>query len=279
LRLDRRQFFPYHFHHAALEDQQIVIRDQFAGSRPHVEAEFHWRGHEVTRVEGFSDAVFAFAVTLLVVSLEVPRTFSELFDAMRGFIAFALCFAFLVWVWHAHYLFFRRYGLQDRHTILLNSLLLFTVLFYVYPLKFLATIMVNQVIYHQSTVSLPEGRVEPVLSPGQEPVLMCIYSIGFVAVFVVLALMYLHAHRRRHDLALDPLETLETQSRLADYGSVALVGVVSLVLLAAGGEHRVAFAGYSYFLIGVVRTVNGIIAGKRKRALLADRSHKSPPNH
>ena len=32
---------------------------------------FRWRGGEVSRLEGLSDAVFAFAVTLLVVSLEV----------------------------------------------------------------------------------------------------------------------------------------------------------------------------------------------------------------
>ena len=38
---------------------------------------FRWRGGETTRVEGVSDAVFAFVITLLVVSLEVPRTFHE----------------------------------------------------------------------------------------------------------------------------------------------------------------------------------------------------------
>ena len=32
-------------------------------------------GREVSRIEGFSDAVFGFALTLLVVSLEVPDNF------------------------------------------------------------------------------------------------------------------------------------------------------------------------------------------------------------
>ncbi|HMJ26039.1 MAG TPA: TMEM175 family protein, partial [Pyrinomonadaceae bacterium] len=45
---------------------------------------FRWRSHEISRIEGLSDAVFGFAVTLLVVSLEVPKTFNELMQAMRG---------------------------------------------------------------------------------------------------------------------------------------------------------------------------------------------------
>jgi uncharacterized membrane protein len=61
--------------------------------------------------------VLAFAVTLLVVSLDVPHTFDELLHTMRGFPAFAICFSILIWVWYWQYVFFRRYGLQDRITL------------------------------------------------------------------------------------------------------------------------------------------------------------------
>ena len=77
---------------------------------------FRWRGHEVSRIEGLSDAVFAFAITLLVVSLEVPKTFNELAETMHGFGAFLISFMLLFAVWFNQYKFFRRYGLRDTIT-------------------------------------------------------------------------------------------------------------------------------------------------------------------
>ena len=98
---------------------------------------FRIRGHEVSRIEAFSDVVFGFALTLLVVSLEVPHTFTELLADMRGFVPFAVCFVLLGQIWWFHHRFFRRYGLHDALTSTLNFALLFVVVFYVYPLKFL----------------------------------------------------------------------------------------------------------------------------------------------
>src|SRR5438445_463999 len=91
------------------------------------EYQFRHRAHEVSRIEAFSDIVFGFALTLIVVSLEVPKTFKELMEAMKGFPAFALCFAILLWIWHAHYTFYRRYAIHDEFTLVVNSTLLFVV--------------------------------------------------------------------------------------------------------------------------------------------------------
>src|SRR5713101_2995080 len=121
---------------------------------------FRWRSHEISRIEGLSDGVFAFAVTLLVVSLEVPRTFAELMQTMRGFGAFAISFTLLFIVWFNQYKFFRRYGLQDNITVVLNGVLLFVVLFYVYPLKFVFTLMLNLFAGGGGQLRLPKGAVE-----------------------------------------------------------------------------------------------------------------------
>jgi uncharacterized membrane protein len=102
-----------------------------------------WRSHEVTRIEAFSDAVFAFAITLLIVSLEVPKSFDDLERNLTGFIPFGFSFLMLYNFWSAQYVFFRRFGLHDRYTYNLNAALIFMVLYFVYPLKFLFTLVIQ----------------------------------------------------------------------------------------------------------------------------------------
>src|SRR5438270_2435234 len=103
--------------------RQTLIRKHASAPAKTRNLGFRWRGGEIARIEGLSDAVFAFAVTLLVVSLEVPKTFNELLAILRGFIPFAICFALLMQVWHEEYRFFRRYALQDAISTWLNCIL------------------------------------------------------------------------------------------------------------------------------------------------------------
>ena len=178
---------------------------------------FRHRGIEITRIEGFSDAVFAFAVTLLIVSLEVPKTFTELVETMKGFIAFACGFALLVWIWYNQYIFFRRYGLHDGATIVYNSVLLFVVVFFVYPLKFLFTFLVKAYTGATTDVLLPTGVIEPAILPNQTVALMTIYGAGYVAIFGVFALLYFHAYKKGNELGLNELEQLDTRSAIIQY--------------------------------------------------------------
>lgn len=171
---------------------------------------FRWRNHEVTRIEGFSDAVFGFAITLLIVSLEVPKTSTELFATMRGFGAFLVTFFMLAAIWYAQNLFFRRYGLVDRVTTVLNLALLFTVLFFVFPLKFLFTVLLGDPTMRHAKVMTPHG-LEPAILPEHRAWIYLIYGVGFIAIFAIFTLLYRHAYKQREKLELNEFETWETQ--------------------------------------------------------------------
>jgi uncharacterized membrane protein len=229
---------------------------------------FRWRGGEISRLEGFSDAVFAFAVTLLVVSLEVPHTYRELTVAMRGFVPFGICFVALVAIWREHYVFFRRYGLQDSGTIWLNAALLFVVLFYVYPLKFLFTLVVSEVAGYP-VGSLHGAAAEAAIAPSEMASLFVIYGCGIVAIYSLLALLYVHALGRRAALELTRLEIFDTRASIVSHLLAAGVGVVSIVIALTVPTRLVGLAGYAYFLFAPVMSTSGVIAGRRRRKLEA----------
>jgi uncharacterized membrane protein len=211
---------------------------------------FRARGHEVLRVEAFSDVVFGFALTLIVVSLEVPDTFEELMRALRGFPAFAICFAMLTWVWHAHHVFFRRYALKDEVTVALNMALLFVVLFYTYPLKFLFSLLTRLI-----------------KEDGNASTLFVIYGLGFAGIFALLLAMYGHAWRRRETLELNAFERHDTRTSMLMYGSYVAIGVASAVIGAVASPAWMQWAGWIYFVIGPVSAYIGTRRGSQRRML------------
>src|SRR6266550_412527 len=245
-----------------------MIREQLLKKELGKTNAFRWRSHEVSRIEGLSDAVFAFAVTLLVVSLEVPKTFTELAETMHGFGAFLVSFLLLFAVWFNQYKFFRRYGLQDTPTVLLNAALLFVVLFYVYPLKFLFSFLINRFTGGHGEVRLPNGNVAAMIENyDQMATLMVIFNLGYLAVFGVFVLLYWHAYRKREVLGLNELERFDTRESIQESALNCGIAIVSLFIIVIGGAARASLAGMAYLLTPVVMTVNGMMMGKRRRRL------------
>lgn len=244
-----------------------MIRDKLLKMDAAAQKGFRLRGTgEIARIEAFSDAVFAFAVTLLIVSLEVPKTFTELMQMMRGFIAFAITFAMLFHVWFEQYKFFRRYGLQDNFTVWMNGLLLFVVLFYVYPLKFVWNLTLNS-FTGSHMVQGRNGELEPMITGDQVPTMMIIFGLGFTAVFLIFVLLHLHAYRKREALELNELEIHDTRTQIQDSALNVVIGVLSMAVALLGGRF-IVWSILIYWLIGPVQTINGVIMGRRRRRLM-----------
>lgn len=198
----------------------------------------HDRGD--SRLEAFSDAVFAFALTLLVVALEVPRSYADLMRMLKGFPAFACCFAILAWIWFEHRRFFHSYPLRDGPTIALNCALLFVVMFYVYPLKFI----------FESWFALfgMAGREMIPMTLTQLAYTSAIYGAGFAALFGMFTFLYLRAWKRRDQLGLSPAQASAVKASMGTHAVNTLGGlfVVAISLLI---PRRYAYVGPMSFMV------------------------------
>ena len=235
----------------------MLRKTRMKGS-PDVVDGFRMRRREVTRLESFADAIFAFALTLLIVSLEVLKSFADLISTMRGFPAFAVCFVMLATIWNTHYKFSRRFGLDDPTTRFLTCVLLFIVLFYVYPLKFFFTLAINDMIFGPSFTGLVMGQ-------GEFSTLFSVYSFGFAGIYLAFTLLYLHAWRLRDALDLSEMEKLETRYIICRVLAVAIVGLIAAGL--AQMSWFPSWGGLIYLLL--IPILRGLrFAHRRHRAAL-----------
>lgn len=225
-------------------------RERLPGRKP--EKYFNWRGKEVSRLENLADAVFGFALTLLVVSTEVPRDFDSLLKVFRDFPAFAACFAILLLFWNDHYKFFRRYGLEDFFTRSINYAILLLVLFSVYPLKFLFSSWLGS--------GRGLGSLEQLMQ------LYRIYGVGLGVIWLLYALLQYHALRQAERLRLTPVEIVLTRLQLNEFRLQ-----IAVCLLSVGLTYMPVppwLPGVTYGLIGPLAGWNGMRHGRQVTRLL-----------
>ncbi|WP_088342339.1 TMEM175 family protein [Robiginitalea sediminis] len=186
--------------------------------------------HHGSRLQAFSDGVFAFAATLMVVSFDLNSGVRVLLSQWADLVAFGVSFFVLVALWVVHYNYFRRSGYVDYWIITFNSLLLFVVLYYVFPLKSLVKSWLGE-----------EGLTRQGLAD-----LFQLYSIGFALIFLCYSLMYFRAFKKER--GLDRGMTLLFYAR--HFFIYVLMGLASVLLSFLGAGLEYGLPGFVYALLG-----------------------------
>jgi uncharacterized membrane protein len=182
------------------------------------------RGAGVTRVEAFVDAAFAFAVTLLVISLDaMPASMGEMVEALKGVPAFAASFLQIIMFWSAHATWSRRFGLDDAPGRHRSLLLVFLVLVYVYPLK----ILFGGLFAWLSGGWLPQ--VARIATMHDLRMMFVVYALAFGSLSLCLASLYGHALRASVAPPLSDPERRATRAEVARWRFACVVAAVSLL--------------------------------------------------
>lgn len=218
---------------------------------------FRRRGFEVTRLVAFVDAAFAFAVTLLVISLDgMPSGVGELVDALKGIPAFAASFALLAQIWWTHTRYTWRFGLEDGPTVACSLLLVFLVLVYVYPLKILFATGFSWITGGWLPAHFAIGTVADLRA------MFMIYGMAWGMLGLTLIALYRHAWNLRDELGLSEVERDHVKLQILGYASMPVLGALS-ALLAWGIPERpepwmVGSPGLVYFGMLLQRPVLAI---------------------
>ncbi|MGH8173389.1 MAG: TMEM175 family protein [Rhodanobacteraceae bacterium] len=229
---------------------------------------FRVRGTAPSRIDAFVDAAFAFAVTLLVISIgHVPESVAELVQAMRGVPAFAASFFVIVRLWLMHRHWSRRYGLEDSYSTRLSLMLVFLMLVYVYPLRMIAELTLAAL----SRGTLVETAIQ-VTTVAELRTLYVVFGVGYALTSLIFYFMHRHALALADELDLSRAERIRTRTILLRLKLILAIAALSTILaltLPMGVTQTIPFdalPGLIYILI----YVTAVVLRRRQGRLLAE---------
>jgi uncharacterized membrane protein len=188
---------------------------------------------ETSRLEAFSDGVFAIAMTLLILDIKIPPAGSdlhaELLRQWPSYFSFLVSFAFIGIMWINHHRLFTHIARSDDVLLVLNLLLLLGVVVVPFPTAVLA-------------IHLGQA--------GQRPALI-LYNATYVFIAVIFNLLWRYASSaERHLLARD-VDTTSVQRISGQYALGPLFYIVCLGLswVSAAASLALNFALACFFAL------------------------------
>ncbi len=209
------------------------MRDKLAANKSY-HPQMRPRGLEASRIDNLTDAVFGIAITLLIFNLENPNSFETLLRFTQTLPAFLLSISFIVLIWREHLSFSRIYAFNDTWLVILNTLFIGLVIFYVYPLRFLTIFLTN--FFFGSHVQLG-------LKAEEVPELMIYYGSIVSALYFVLFFFHLRAYGIREKIDLNAYEVWFTRQQLIRLGIMFTVPILSVAVAALLKDYSPALAG------------------------------------
>ncbi len=226
---------------------------------------FRNRGAEVTRMEAFLDAAFAFAITLMVISIdEIPKTGAELVAALKSIPAFGASFCIIAIFWRGHADWSRRFGLDDRRSRTIGLWLVFLVLVFVYPLR-----MVFAAFFHWISDGWFPANLQ-LETLGDLQLMFTVFAVAFGSMGTALYALYARAWRARAAFDLDARELLITRATMQRWALLPLFALISLActwMIPQGTRNTfvAALPGLVYFGLNAIQ----IAQRRRMRRRLA----------
>lgn len=237
---------------------------------------FRIRGASPTRVDAFVDAAFAFAVTLLVISVgHVPQSVADLAQALRGVPAFAASFYIIGRFWQAHRSWSRHYGIEDGYGVRLSLALVFLLLVYVYPLR-----MVAELTLATFSGGWLEEMPIKVQSVTDLRTIYVVFGIGYALTAAIFVLLNRHALNLADALGLSAAERIRTRTICRRWTGVIGLASLSIVLaltLPMGRGEAFPCDGVPGLLYLLLIPMIRLVVRRERRELAALRIAESTP--
>jgi uncharacterized membrane protein len=215
------------------------------------------RGENMTRIETFVDAAFAFVFTMLVISIdEIPKTVPELLDLSQDIPAFLISATIIGLIWVAHTVWSRTFGLQDRATLYLSLGLVMLVLIFVYPIKLVVQLSISYFSGGVLQQNLEIMDVSEVIN------LFIYFGLGLMALSFILIALYQNALRLRERLVLSEFEIAFCKVACITWAIVGATALVSSLAAPVLGEY-LQWAGLVYFSLWLTIPLGRRLYAKR----------------